>query len=246
LDVKPAHDARKTISNFFNGSVVAVVGCGGKTSFIELVADGLRDKKVLISTTTKMFPPKMKSVVLCETLGQCEGHEARPGVQCMGLLNSASGKLEALPEAFLSAIKTRYDIVLLEADGSRGLPCKGWLENEPVVPRYCTHTVGIVTMGALGKPAGENTVHRLPEFFALTGVGEGETITQVALEAMVCAPDGMFKNSSGQRYVVVNQVEDDAAAAAALAFLRTIKEKYPARFEKLLYGSVHRDAWREV
>jgi probable selenium-dependent hydroxylase accessory protein YqeC len=232
--------------NISTGSVVAVVGCGGKTSLIELMADRLREKKVLVSTTTKIFPPRMKDIMLCENLGQCEEHEPRMGIQCMGLMNSASGKLEALPEAFLAALQPSYDIVLLEADGSRGLLCKGWLANEPVVPDYCTHTFGLITMGALGKPAGETTVHRLPEFFAQTGVGEGQTITEAALEAMVCAPKGMFKNSAGKRYVIVNQVEDDATAAIAMSFLRTIKEKYPVRFEKLLFGSVHNDAWREV
>jgi probable selenium-dependent hydroxylase accessory protein YqeC len=228
------------------GSVVAVIGCGGKTSLIELIVDRLRDKKVLVSTTTKIFPPKMKDIVLCETLGQCEEREPRTGIQYMGLLNSASGKLEALPEAFLAALQPRYDIVLLEADGSRGLPCKGWLANEPVVPDYCTHTVGVITMGALGKPAGESTVHRLPEFKTLTGVGEGKTITAAALEAMICAPAGMFKNSAGKRYVIVNQAEDDVTGAIAMSFLQTIKEKYPALFEKLLFGSVHKDVWQEV
>jgi len=230
--------------DIFNRSVVAVVGCGGKTSLVELMADRLRDKKVLVSTTTKIFLPKMKGIMLCETIRQCEKHEPQTGIQCMGLLNKASGKLEALPEVFLADLQSRYDIVLLEADGSRGLPCKGWLANEPVVPDYCTHTVGLITMGALGKPAGETTVHRLPEFFTLTGVGEGQTITTAALEAMVCASGGMFKNSAGQRYIIVNQVEDDATAAIALTFLQTIKEKYPARFDKLLYGSVHNDAWQ--
>jgi probable selenium-dependent hydroxylase accessory protein YqeC len=232
--------------DIFNRSVVAVVGCGGKTSLVEFMADRLRDKKVLVSTTTKIFPPKMKGIMLCETLRQCEVHEPQTGIQCMGLLNKASGKLEALPDVFLADLQPCYDIVLLEAVGSRGLPCKGWLANEPVVPHYCTHTVGLITMGALGKAAGETTVHRLPEFFALTGVGEGQTITEAALEAMICDPRGMFKNSAGRRYIIVNQVEDDATAAIALAFLQTIKEKYPARFEKLLFGSVHRDAWREV
>jgi probable selenium-dependent hydroxylase accessory protein YqeC len=244
--MKAIPDSSLLISNFFDGSIVAVVGCGGKTSLIELMADRLREKKVLVSTTTKIFPPKMKDIVLCETLLQCEKHEPRTGIQCMGLMNSASGKLEALPEAFLAALLPRYDIAFLEADGSRGLPCKGWLANEPVVPDYCTHTVGVITMGALGKLAGETTVHRLPEFFALTGVGEGQTITAAALEAMICAPKGMFKNSAGKRYVIVNQVEDDATAAVVLAFLQTIKEKYPARFEKLFFGSVHRDAWQEA
>jgi len=243
--------------NISTGSIVAVVGCGGKSSLIELMAEGLRDKKVLISTTTKIFPPKMNDIMvtaiktavtdsLCETLEECEEHEPRMGVQCMGILNRASGKLEALPEAFLAGLLPRYDVVLLEADGSRGIHCKGWLANEPVVPHYCTHTVGLITMNALGKPAGENTVHRLPEFFALTGVGEGRTITMAALEAMVCAPNGMFKNSVGQLYVIVNQVEDDVTAAIAQTFLQAIKEKHPARFEKLLYGSVRHDAWQDL
>jgi probable selenium-dependent hydroxylase accessory protein YqeC len=229
-----------------DGSVVAVVGCGGKTSFVELIADRLRDKKVLVSTTTKIYPPKIKGIMLCETLKECEDHEPWTGIQCMGLLNRASGKLEALPQAFLAELIPRYDAALLEADGSRGLFCKGWLANEPVVPDYCTHTIGLITMAALGKPATETTVHRLPEFTALTGVAEGQVITAWAIEAMVCAPNGMFKNSAGQRYVIVNQVEDEAAACAAKSFLQTIKEKYPNRFEKLFFGSVHKDVWQEV
>jgi probable selenium-dependent hydroxylase accessory protein YqeC len=228
------------------GSVVAVVGCGGKTSLISLLAGKLRNRKVLVSTTTKIYPPKMEGVLLCVTLRQCEEHEPQKGVQYMGLLNNASGKLEAPPESLLAELVLRYDIVLLEADGSRGLPCKGWLENEPAVPRYCTCTMGVVTMNALGKAADATTVHRLPEFLALTGLGEGETITAQALEAMVCAPKGMFKNSAGRRYIIVNQAEDDAVAGAALSFLKIIKEKYLDHFTKLLLGSVHHDVWQEV
>jgi probable selenium-dependent hydroxylase accessory protein YqeC len=101
-------------------------------------------------------------------------------------------------------------------------------------------------MNALGKTADATVVHRLPEFLALTGLVEGETITAQALEAMVCASKGMFKNSAGRRYVIVNQAEDEAAVDAALPFLQTIKEKYPNLFTKLLMGSVHNDAWRGV
>jgi probable selenium-dependent hydroxylase accessory protein YqeC len=232
--------------NISEGSIVAVIGCGGKTSLIELIADKFRHKKTLVSTTTKMYPMKMKEIMLCETLEQCGEHEPQTGIQCLGLLNAASGKLESLPESFLAELMPRYDVVLLEADGSRGLPCKGWLSNEPAIPAYCTHTVGIVTMNPLGKAADEASVHRLREFLTLTGLKEGEPITPYTLEAMVCAPDGMFKNSAGRRYLLVNQVEDHAASRAALSFLGGIKRKYPNRFEKLLYGSVHLNSWQEA
>ncbi|MCL2127634.1 MAG: selenium cofactor biosynthesis protein YqeC [Treponema sp.] len=228
------------------GSAAAVVGCGGKTSLIELVAAMLPGKKVLVSPTAKMFPIKAGNVTLCETLRQCGEHEPQAGIQCLGILNAATGKLEALPEKTLASLIPRYDAALLEADGSRGLPCKGWLANEPVVPPFCTHTIGIVTMNPLGMPATEKNVHRLPEFLSLTGLGPGEAITEQALEAMACSPRGMFKNSVGLKYLIVNQVEDEGAASAAVSFLVAIKEKHPGYFERLLYGSVRLNQWQEV
>jgi len=238
-----------TLINYLDineGSVIAFIGCGGKTSLIKLLADKLRDKKVLVSTTTKIFPLNIEGITLCQTLQQCREHEPQTGIQCMGLLNAASGKLESLPLSVIEELIPHYDITLLESDGSRGLPCKGWLQNEPVIPSYCTHIVGVLTINALGKTATETTVHRLPEFLALTGLKEGGIITASTLEAMVCTPDGMFKNSAGRCYLFVNQAEDDTAAYAARSFLYTIKEKHHYRFEKLLYGSVHLDTWQEV
>jgi len=227
-------------------SVVGVIGCGGKTSFIELVAARFSTKKVLVSTTTKMFPMKDRRVMQCQTLQHCLDHEPQAGIQSFGVLNTGTGKLEALPQTVLHLLIMDYDLVLLEADGSRGLPCKGWLEDEPVVPRYCTHTFGILTMNALGRAALGTTVLRLPEFLSLTGLCEGDTISMRALEAMVCAPQGMFKNSEGRCYLIVNQVEDKESVGVAKVFLQTIKERYPTRFERLLLGSTHLDAWEEV
>jgi probable selenium-dependent hydroxylase accessory protein YqeC len=226
-------------------SVTAFVGCGGKTSLIELVSGKLRGK-VLVSPTTKMFPMRGEGVMLCETTGQCEEHVPQAGVQCFGRLNRATGKLESLPEEVLASLVPAYDVTLLEADGSAGFSCKGWLKSEPVVPAFCTGTVGVVTMDALGKPATEENVFRLKEFLSLCSLKEGDAITAQALEAMVCAPEGMFKNSVGNKYLCVNRVEDEPASSAALAFLLSIKEKYPGFFRKTFYGSVRHDIWQEV
>ena len=210
------------------GSTLAFIGCGGKTSLIELLAVHLHEQKVLVTPTARMFPLNVD------------------GVHCTGRLNSETGKLEALPQNELAALLPEYDIVIIEADGSRSLPCKGWRKNEPVVPAFCTHTIGVVTMNALGRAAQASVVHHLPEFLSLTGLNEGGTITMETLETMVCAPNGMFKNSAGKCYLLVNQVDDDQGAGAAQTFLQTIKQKYTLRFTRLLYGSVHRNIWQEV
>ena len=209
-------------------SVVAIVGCGGKTSLIKHLAESYQDKRVLISPTTKIFPI---------VAGKAD---------CRGVLNSLTGKLEALPADELAALVLEYDLALLEADGSRSLPCKGWRENEPVVPVYFSHTIGIITMNALGKAATHEHVHNLPLFLSLTGLHEGEKITMQALQAMVCSPGGMFKNSVGKRILFINQVEAAQRADCARDFLLAVKNNCPGFFEKLLYGSVHLDKVQEV
>jgi len=208
--------------------VLAVVGCGGKTSLIGRLAGGYPDRRVLISPTTRMYPMRAGNA------------------DCLGVPCDETGKLKALPPGELARLIPGYDLTLLEADGSRGLPCKGWREDEPVVPEYCSHTVGVVAMNGLGRAATEETVCNLPLFLALTGLREGVAITAQALRDMICAPGGMFKNSVGERILLVNQVEDERTADIAREFLRGVGCAHPGLFAKLLYGSVHHDSWREV
>lgn len=226
--------------------ILAVVGCGGKTSLIGQLAEEWREKKVLVTPTTKILPIEGRDIILKSTLSQCREHRPAKGIQCMGLLNRSSGKLEALPLSLLEEMMPSYDLTLLEADGSRGLPCKGWAGHEPVIPSSTTHTIGVVTLKGLGKPVGEDTVLRLPEFLALTGLGAGEEITLEALTRMVCAPGGMLWKSMGKVCLLVNQVEDKATAQIAGEWLAWIKEAYPGRFFKLAYGSIKENSWQEV
>jgi probable selenium-dependent hydroxylase accessory protein YqeC len=214
------------------GGVVAVIGCGGKTSLIGAIAKealalrpGLR---AMVSPTAKMYPPK------------------EPDIPYLGIFDKKTGKLTALPPGELKALLPQYDLVLLEADGSRGLPCKGWREDEPVVPGYCTHTVGIFPVTAIGLPATAANVYRLEEFLELAGLREGGEITETALVKMVCGEKGMFKNAVGKRVLLADRAGSDAGKTAAQHVLARIKTEYPQKFEKLLYGSVFLGEWQEA
>lgn len=221
-------------------SIVAVVGCGGKTSLIKQLAQQYRHTKVLVSPTTKIYP--MQSDVLCTTNKAAADCMPRAGVTCCGAKNAKTGKLEALDGQVLEQIMPRYDLVLLEADGSRGLPCKGWQAHEPVIPACATHTIGVVTLGGLGRPATENWVHNLPEFLALTGLKRGETIGFDALAAMVCGQQGMLRNAVGRPIVLLNQVESARAEQSARTLLAKIERRSGAKRPMLLYGSVQQQA----
>lgn len=221
------------------GARVAVSGCGGKTSLVGLLAQQNAASRVLVSPTTKIRP--MPHALLLPSAAAALAHTPKPGIQCAGEYHPETQKLHSLPPEVLAQIHPRYHLVLMEADGSRGLPCKGWLPYEPVVPSFATHTIGIITLGALGLPATETSVLRLPQFLALTGLARGAPITLEALAKMACAPEGMFRQRSGEVILFLNQVEDAQALQHARHFTVIIQSLYPGIVHRFVIGSVHQN-----
>jgi probable selenium-dependent hydroxylase accessory protein YqeC len=228
------------------GARVAVSGCGGKTSIVNLLAaEAGGAMSVLVTPTTKIFAPGAGFAAARE---RCPAHVSRPGVRYLGLLNEETGKLEALAPEDLAAIAPRFDVVLMEADGSRGLPCKGWAENEPVIPGFATHTLGVVSVNAVGLAAEEENVFRLDEFLKLTGLSRGERVTVKALAAMTASPNGMLRRRAGDVAVAVNQAEDERGwetAAELAARIREVWEKENSPL-KIVSGSARKNQWAEM
>lgn len=216
------------------GEALAVVGAGGKTTVVNSLAEEHRNQRVLIMPTTKICAPANVPLNPPRPL---------PGIQAAGRLDPETGKLTAPPAESLERLARGYDLVLMEADGSRGLPCKGWLENEPVVPEFASRTLGVVTTRALGLAADESRVLRLPEFLALTGLEAGAPITLEALAAMVCADDGMFKGSWGRRVLLINAAEEPGRMAQAEALAQTLQKRYPECIERIYAGSARQNRW---
>lgn len=220
------------------GDAVAVVGSGGKSTLVDVLAEENRDLHVLVAPTTKIRMPA--SAVLS---GNAAMAHTPQRIQYAGLPSADGQKLCALPPRALAALREKYDLMLMEADGSRGLPCKGWLETEPVVPAYTTCTVGVVPISAIGLAAIEENVLRLPLFLALCGLREGDTITVEALADMVAAPGGMLKNARGNVALFINQtdVPDGLQNARRLAALLRQRETNPIKI--LVAGSLQNHSW---
>ncbi|MDR2486224.1 MAG: putative selenium-dependent hydroxylase accessory protein YqeC [Treponema sp.] len=209
--------------------VVAFTGSGGKTSLIELLAKKLTHKgrKILVSPTTKMrpFPPI-------------------PGVTMAGRLNRESGKLEALPPEELEKIIEDYDLVLLEGDGSKGLPLKGWAPYEPVIPRFTTLTVGILPLLPLGKPLSTEIVHRLPLFCELAGARPGELLRIRHLAALLSGGTGkrdLFSGASGDKALFFNQIEDETALARGHELAALLESGFRDSLCTIIAGSARLD-----
>ena len=169
------------------GDVVSIIGSGGKTSLLcSLNLELIRDNKVLVSTTTKMYGTYMQS-----STHLLFGPEI-------------DGKMTAPPMEQLAAAVPTCDITLLECDGAKELPLKGWADHEPVVPDFTTVTVGVLPLWALGYPINPQTVHRMEEFCRMTGAKPGELVRIEHLAAVIGHPRGLFQKARGRRILFLN------------------------------------------
>jgi probable selenium-dependent hydroxylase accessory protein YqeC len=207
------------------GDVVAAVGAGGKTTLVyalaaEARAQGLR---VLVTTTTHMgtLPEATTGPLFVESDGVSDasidaalrdhgratilGRRVRPD------------KLEGLAPERVDALRSRADLVLIEADGARGRSLKAPAAHEPVVPASASVMVVVAALDVLGTPAGGELVHR-PEIVArLTGLRPDDLVTEDALATCLTHADSYpARMREGLRAVAfLNKVEDAARAGAA-------------------------------
>jgi probable selenium-dependent hydroxylase accessory protein YqeC len=211
---------------------VSILGSGGKTSLLWLLARKYAGEKTLVSTTTKMeFRASLPyDYVVTAEQDLSKFQPDKPGAYLIADFIQAGTKLSALPENLLAQLVPRFDQILLEADGSKQLPLKGWESFEPVVPPYTTVTVGILPISAVGKIASEECIHRLPIFSKLTGVQKGEPITLAHLAQAIAHTEGMMKKATGRKILLLNQADTpedyinarELTAQLPKAFLNTL------------------------
>ena len=185
------------------GDVVSLIGCGGKTSLLHRLAVENRHLRVLFSTTTRILPPP-EDVMDCFV--DSSDAPLRAGINVVGIPDGR--KLAGVAPDILHALFPPDGFTLLESDGSRGLPLKGWAEYEPVIDAMTTVTLGVCTLWPVGEVFSERVVHRPERFARLTGAVPGEAVTLKHVAAMA---GGMFAEAAGRRILFVNQVESPRA-----------------------------------
>lgn len=118
--------------------VIAVVGAGGKSSYIEEQANfhAARGKRVAVTTTTHIFRAPDREGIICR--GKAEGE-----------------KYSRLAAEEYEDLCRNSDVVLVEADGARHRPLKIPAEHEPVIPENADKIVVVMGSFALGRSFGE-------------------------------------------------------------------------------------------
>ncbi|WP_320046461.1 selenium cofactor biosynthesis protein YqeC [uncultured Ilyobacter sp.] len=225
------------------GDIISIMGAGGKTTFLFRLADELREmgKKVLVTTTTRVYmPPKDCYDEICLDIKELpdKSRKLKKGVMVAGSGVSSENKLLALDQETINKVRTLYDYILIEADGSRRKPLKGWRENEPVVIDETTKTIAVVDIRGVGLTANPYTIHNFELFKELTGIEDGEAVTSHHVRKMITGEKGLLQKGIGQEIVYFNKVEDDKD-------IENLKEVAKGIKKKIIYGSLKYQFYHE-
>jgi molybdenum cofactor cytidylyltransferase len=246
------------------GEVVAFVGAGGKTTAMyrlgrELASQGWH---VIVTTTTHIRPPVVEPG---EELVVVDDHAQALGATRQALSQNhlvtlaaqhlpAENKLKGVPPHWIASVLPLADVILIEADGSRGLPLKAPAAYEPVLPDATSLVVPVVGIDAVGLPLSAENVHRPGLVAALTGLAPGDAITTAAVSALLVHRQGALKNAPAQARVVplLNKVQGKAAMDAARDIAARVKgRKGDPELQRVLIAAVAAadpviECWRHV
>lgn len=221
------------------GDVLSIIGSGGKTTLLWLLAQHARVPRLMVSTTTHMQSrPQLSGCICSHSLEELKSKAPlQPGLYFCGVPQPSSGKLSAFSPQELHYLARQMDAVILESDGSKMLPLKGWASHEPVVPPFTTKTVGVIPLWPVGHPADTEHIHRPNLFKSLTGIQKNAPITLQHIAAAISSPNGLFKKAVGERILFISQVEDEQAFCAARQLLEILPLSFLQSLQYIIAGS---------
>ena len=215
--------------------VISLVGAGGKTTLMYALAKCFTENgaRTVVTTTTHIFRPEgrlwAKSPEEAKALWR-GGSYAVVGRPVSGAPEGQEDpekreKLTALPETDLDMYIQLADIVLIEADGAKRLPCKVPEEHEPVILEECDIVIAVMGMEALGKPL-KAVCFRTEAAVRLLKAAPSEVVTEKKKKKIVASERGARKNVGGRDYyVVLNQCDDEARVRAGKRVIRLLNNQ---------------------
>jgi molybdenum cofactor cytidylyltransferase len=228
MDLSLSHALRMQPS-----TCAAFSGAGGKTTAMFRLAKELHSN-VIVTATTHLGDWQTRHASKHIITDADSLHEAELDFQGVLLVTGkADGdRLQPISAPLLNQLH-KYCIshsipLLIEADGSRQKPLKGWMDHEPPIPEFADMVVHVAGLSGLGKPLTEEHVHRPEIFSRLSGLNEGETISPQAVTRVLMDSQGGWKNipENAKKVVFLNQADTPGLQSIARGMTVPLLSKY--------------------
>ncbi len=192
------------------GHVIALVGAGGKTTLMDTFAACYAQggSMAVVTTTTRIMRPKQYPVVSHkEQLAALRQQKTRQ-IVAVGT-DAPEGKLRMPDRMSIADLAEAADVVFVEADGAKRLPCKAPREKEPVIPKECDIVVGVMGMDTLGQPLAQ-VCFCAEQVMRLLGVDKKHRMTEEDMARLLHSEQGTRKGVGNRDYYIVLNKCDDA------------------------------------
>ncbi|GAC1656691.1 MAG: selenium cofactor biosynthesis protein YqeC [Ktedonobacteraceae bacterium] len=187
------------------GSLISLVGAGGKTTTMYTLASELaaQGKRVVTTTTTNIYIPKRgetdtlivstETPTLLKMLSSAwkQHHRVTVAARAIG-----AGKIAGLKpdQPYELLTKGGADVVIVEADGARHNMIKAPAEHEPLVPSQTTIALLLISAEALNQPLGAEIAHRPERIAAVLGINQGDKLTPHYVARLMVSDQGAMKH----------------------------------------------------
>lgn len=205
--------------------------------------------KVLSTTTTKIYTPNKTSYdFMCIGEKNCYiyDHLRKNGVYVYGKFINSDNKLIGFNKNFLDEKFKYFDYSILEADGSKKKPIKGWRDDEPVICKNTNKTIGVLDITCINKIINDFNVHRVSYFLKITNGKLGEKISIPMISSLVTHPLGLFKGSLGERILFINKVENQHNIFLSYELIKHLLSISNPFIDKIVIGSLKEKNYKLV
>ena len=165
------------------GDVIAFIGAGGKTSTLVSLGHELADIgwRVLATTTTDLpeyqlglMPRAMLPDAGSDAISQALSEDRFVFLYDRIVAGRIYGPSPEWIAHLLDTVDS--DVILVEADQSKGLPLKAAYQNEPFIPSETSLVVPVVSLSVLGQPLDEEHVYNVESIIERYGFNRGNRI----------------------------------------------------------------------
>ncbi|NWF91278.1 MAG: putative selenium-dependent hydroxylase accessory protein YqeC [Syntrophaceae bacterium] len=238
-----------------NREVISLAGAGGKTTLMFRLARELflEGKKVITTTTTKIFEPASGETAFLfihpreEEIRKFVGqHINEYRHLTIASERLGSGKLKGISSDLVDSLwgLKEIDFIIVEADGAAGRPVKAPRQGEPVIPSVTTLVVAILGVDGLGMKVNGENMFQAERVSRLTGIPEGSEMTEEGMAVLMTHPEGIFKGAPSSSRVIafLNKVDIPDGAAKGRGVAQKIIERREPRIERIVLGQLRSEA----
>lgn len=192
-------------------AVFSVIGSNGKTTLVNKLANFYKNIgfSVIVTTTTKMLKEEIKNYTFIDYQNSSLNINKKNIYVTYKHFTPDSQKIIGISKENVDILHENFDIMIIEADGSRRKSLKGYKTYEPVIADSTTHTIGVISFVELNKKMTTENIHNLDEFLCVVEAKEGDTISLSHLHKIIVSENGIFRNSIGKKYIYISHMETE-------------------------------------